>query len=126
MRAMRIVASAICLILLSGAASPRLTVIDGDTLRLGRERLRIENLDAPDIGAHARCDLERARGNAARAYAQRLVSRTIWFEIVPTGRRDRYGRLVVRVLFDGQDFGNAMIEAGHGRAWRGRSSDWCG
>jgi micrococcal nuclease len=125
MKAKRICVLGLSLLLLAGAGQPRLLVIDGDTLRLGAERLRIENLDAPDIGSHARCALENRRGTAARAYAQRLVGQASRFEVLPAGRRDRYGRLVARVRLDGQDFGEAMIRAGHGRPWRGRSSDWC-
>lgn len=101
-----------------------LRVIDGDTFRAGRERLRIENLDAPDIGDHAKCALEAQRGARSAAYARELVDRgpvTIW----PIGRRDRYGRELVRVSIGSKDFATLMIAAGLGRPWRGRSSDWC-
>lgn len=93
-------------------------VIDGDTLVFGNEHVRIVNLDAPDIGSHARCALERERGLAARGYA-RAVS------MGERQGRDRYGRTLARVRVDGRDFGQAMIAAGHGRPWRGRSSNWC-
>lgn len=102
-----------------------LRVIDGDTVRYGRLRLRIENLDAPDIGDHARCALEAQRGRASKAYAEGLL-RGRQVQIQPAGRTDRYGRELVRLSIGGRDFGQSMISAGHGRPWRGRSSDWCG
>lgn len=106
------------------ASEQSLRVIDGDTLRAGRERLRIENLDAPDIGSHAKCALEARRGSRSAAYAQKLISRGP-ISIRPIGRRDRYGRKLVRAYVGGKDFARLMIAAGHGRPWRGRSSNWC-
>ena len=110
------------------AAPDRLRVVDGDTLARGSVRLRVLNLDAPDIGNHARCTLERKRGEEARRYAVQLLrsARSGAVVVTPSGRVDRYGRALVWVSISGQDFAALMIAAGHGRPWRGRSSDWCG
>lgn len=123
----RITAAALSFVLMIGAAHAgdrALRVIDGDTFRVGRERLRIENLDAPDIADHAKCALEAQRGARAAAYARKLVDRGP-VTIRPIGRRDRYGRELVRVSIGNKDFATLMIQAGVGRPWRGRSSDWC-
>ena len=107
------------------AASPdRLRVVDGDTLARGSVRLRVLALDAPDIGSHARCNAERLRGEAARRYALHLI-RSASVDVIPSGRVDRYRRPLVSVTVGGQDFAALMIAAGHGRPWRGRSSNWC-
>ncbi len=116
-------ALAVALLLAASTSAPY--VIDGDTLAFGREHVRIANLDAPDIGSHARCALERQRGQAARRYARALVREAQDIAVVGRQGEDRYGRTLARVQLDGRDFGRLMIAAGHGRPWRGRSSDWC-
>lgn len=113
----------VALLLLASSSSPY--VIDGDTLAFGRERVRIANLDAPDVGSHAHCDLEQRRGEAARAFARSVIRRASVVRVVDRQGLDRYGRTLARVLVDNDDFGRVMIAAGHGRPWRGRSSDWC-
>lgn len=116
-------AVALALLLVAASSSPR--VIDGDTLAFGRERVRIANLDAPDVGSHAHCALEQRRGEAARAFARAVIDRAAVVQVVDRQGIDRYGRTLARVLVDDRDFGRVMIAAGHGRPWRGRSSDWC-
>jgi len=39
--------------------TPPAIVIDGDTIRLGAERIRILNIDAPETEGRARCNAER-------------------------------------------------------------------
>jgi micrococcal nuclease len=113
---------AVALVLVS-STSPY--VVDGDTLAFGRERVRIANLDAPDVGIHARCALEQRRGEGAKSYAQGLIRNASLIEIVHRNGLDRFGRTLARVQVDGRDFAGLMIAAGYGRPWRGRSSDWC-
>ena len=105
-------------------AADRLRVVDGDTLARGSVRFRVVNLDAPDIGTHAHCQRERERGQASKRYAVQLVRSGV-VTLSPVGRVDRFGRPLVWVSISGQDFAALMIAAGHGRPWRGRSSDWC-
>lgn len=107
--------------------SDRLRVVDGDTLARGSVRLRLLDLDAPELGQRARCADERRRGEAARRYAVQLLRSAppSAVVVVPSGRSDRYRRPLVRVTIAGQDFASAMITAGHARPWRGRSSNWC-
>ena len=103
-------------------------VIDGDTLAIGAERVRVRGLDAPEVGGRAACPLEAERGAAAAEAAAGLLSRAERVEVESAGR-DRYGRLVGEVaLCDAgrcQDFAAAMIAAGHGARWRGRKREWC-
>lgn len=114
------------LLCLSAASYPHgLRVVDGDTLARGDVRLRLVNLDAPELGNRARCDAERRRGEGSRDYARALIASASSVVVHPSGRVDRYKRPLVRVSVDGRDFAALMIAAGHGRPWRGRSSDWC-
>ena len=117
-------AAIVVLIALCGAR-PAIWVIDGDTVDVRGERVRVANLDAPDVGRHARCALEEQRGQAAKAYAIELVRSGEVIGLTDRQGRDRYGRSLARITVDGADFAGLMIAAGHGRPWQGRSSDWC-
>lgn len=99
-------------------------VVDADTLARDEVRLRLVNLDAPDLGSHARSDAERARGEVARDYARALLASANRVTVRPSGRIDRYNRPLVWVDVDGRDYAALMIAAGHGHPWRGRTSDW--
>ncbi len=41
------------------------------------------------------------------------------------GQRDRYGRLLVRLIVNGEDAACILIKEGYARPWRGRREDWC-
>ncbi len=99
--------------------------IDGDTLRDGSERYRIANLDAPELSPRARCGAEAELALRARAAAERMLAQARRVTAEPVGRRDVYGRVVAYVQVDGADLGEALIEAGLARPWRGRASDFC-
>lgn len=73
-------------------------VVDGDTLVIARERIRIQNLNAPE--------LDQPGGQAAKARMEALTrGKTVHCD----GKaRDRYGRLVARCDVDGNDLGRAM------------------
>lgn len=113
------------LILAAGLVLAEPVAIDGDTVRDGGERYRVANLDAPEVGSHARCPEEQAAGEAARAEAAELIERARRVEAHPTGRRDRYGRVVAYIEIDGVDLGARLIERGLARPWYGRSSNYC-
>ncbi len=100
-------------------------VIDGDTIDIRGTRVRVANLDAPDIGSHAKCATEAKLGQESKRYAIQLIRGAKRVEIVNPERLDRYGRTVAHVSIDGRDFGETMLRAGQARPWRGRSSDWC-
>ncbi len=64
-------------------------------------------------------------GEAARRAVVRMVANADRVEAIPTGRRDRYGRVVARIELDGRDLGEALIAQRLARPWRGRSSNFC-
>lgn len=94
-----------------GAASAAVSVVDGDTLRLGSERIRLHGIDAPE--SQQRCADGWHAGDAARRALAGLVSgRAPRCEKVTT---DRYGRTVAICRVDGEDIGAAMVR--RGLAW---------
>lgn len=92
-------------------------VVDGDTLVIGRRRIRIAGIDAPELGqlcgrepASERCG-QRAR-EALRAL---LADRTVTCRV--TGR-DRWGRGLAACEVGGLDIGAALVRAGWAVGYR--------
>ena len=113
----------------ANAAEPLIVAVDGDTIHVDDERIRIVGLDAPET-YQARCESERQRGHRATAHLRRLLAGGT---ITIRGQgRDRYGRTLARVFVDGRDVAGLMIRAGHAARYtcpRGRCPrriDWCG
>ena len=100
-------------------------VHDGDTIRIGGERIRIIGLDTPEIGSRARCAAEQQGAVAARAELERML-----FRAEVTIRRDgtdRYGRTLAYVYADGKNVARALISAGLARPYQGGyRKGWCG
>ncbi|HWA00749.1 MAG TPA: thermonuclease family protein [Caulobacterales bacterium] len=113
------------MILGAGLLLAQPVVIDGDTLRAGQERYRVENIDAPERGRRAQCLEERALAEASRAYVMEWVAHAGRVEAIPSGRRDRYNRIVARVEIDGIDLGERLIRVGLAQPWRGRKANYC-
>ena len=57
----------------ASAAEPLIVAVDGDTIHVDDERIRIVGLDAPET-YQARCDSERQRGHQATAHLRRLLA----------------------------------------------------
>lgn len=98
-------------------------VHDGDSIRCGAERVRIVNIDAPELagspkcqgrrGAAAWCDF--AAGEKARIALADLVRRGP-VKIQRQGL-DQYGRTLARVTVNGIDAGEWLIRRGLARRW---------
>jgi len=103
------------------AVGGRARVSDGDSFRLGDDRIRLIGLDAPELdqtcsdanGRDWACGREASRRMAA-LLAQGPV------ECAPEGH-DRYGRLLASCTVAGTDLGRTMVEEGlaiaSGRYW---------
>ena len=70
--------------------------IDGDTYVCHGERVRVENIDAPEL--HGRCANEFDAARAARLFAQHALDGALLVEIKIHERRprDRYGDRTAR------------------------------
>ncbi len=111
----------------SSTVSPNLAgparVIDGDTLEIDGERIRLHGVDAFErnqtCGAGAStwyCGLA-----GTDALTRRLDGRTVSCEPLNT---DRYGRTVARCRTGGEDIGAWMVERGMALAYRQYSLDY--
>lgn len=106
----------------SGLIGPA-RVIDGDTLEINGERIRLHGVDAFErdqtCGAGAStwyCGLA-----GTDALTRRLDGRTVSCEPLDT---DRYGRTVARCRTGGEDIGAWMVERGMALAYRQYSLDY--
>jgi endonuclease YncB( thermonuclease family) len=87
-------------------------VVDGDTLRLGGERVRLLGIDAPER-AQTCTDASGAPwpcGEAARRYLEGLLEAGD-IACQPQGR-DRYGRLLAHCRQGGDDLSRQVVRAG--------------
>ena len=113
----------------AGASSTELTtsaavrVIDGDTFDYAGDRIRIADIDTPEV--RGRCPEERAQAALATRRLRALLAAGP-FELVRSGRdEDRYGRKLRVVVRDGRSIGDMLVAEGLARTWTGRREPWC-
>jgi micrococcal nuclease len=100
-------------------------VVDGDTFYLGREAIRIADIDAPETHP-ARCSREAELGEMATMRLREILN-TRPFELQPYERdTDNYGRKLRVVAQNGYSVGGMLVSEGLARTWTGRRRPWCG
>ncbi|MBA3576384.1 MAG: thermonuclease family protein [Sphingomonas sp.] len=99
-------------------------VVDGDTIWLAGQNIRIADIDAPETHEPS-CVAEKRLGDRATRRLHQLVSGgTISLEGI--GRdQDRYGRKLRRVLVDGANVGDTLVDEGLARWYEGGRRSWC-
>ena len=94
------------------------SVIDGDTLEIHGQRIRLNGIDAPE----SRQPCERPDGSDYRCGQLAAFALTDWIGrstviCAPTGR-DRYRRVLATCFAREQDIGQWMVRQGHALAFR--------
>ena len=108
-----------------GSGGP-VRVVDGDTFDYAGARIRIADIDTPEI--HGRCPYETALAARATRRLRGLLAEGE-FELHPlsSGRdRDRFGRELRIVTRNGRSLGDVLVAEGLARTWSGRREPWCG
>lgn len=77
--------------------------VDGDTIRVGGERIRLRGIDTPEMSE--------LQGHAAKQRLEQLL-RSGSIRIVPRGR-DVYNRLLADVYVDNQNVAETLIAEGY-------------
>ncbi|MFN2100893.1 thermonuclease family protein [Altererythrobacter sp. MF3-039] len=95
-------------------------MVDGDTIWLAGEKIRLADIDAPEINGD--CPYERDLALAARDRLSQLLSGPI--TLYRQGK-DRYGRTLAVVVVDGYSVGDQLVAEGLARTWTGRREPWC-
>jgi micrococcal nuclease len=100
-------------------------VVDGDTIRYGGVRIRLADIDAPEI-SDPKCASEAALGDRATQRLLQLLNAGP-FQIVRAGGRDedKYGRKLRIIVRDGRSVADALVSEGLARRWDGARRSWC-
>ena len=96
-------------------------VHDGDTVWFEGEKIRIADIDTPEL--NGACAYERALGIRSRDRLVQLLNAGA-FEIARDGE-DRYGRTLATLHRSGHSIGTQLVKEGLARTWSGRREPWC-
>ncbi|QJX10014.1 thermonuclease family protein [Rhizobium brockwellii] len=99
-------------------------VVDGDTFWFRGEKIRIADIDTPELSP-PKCERERKRGLAAK---QRLLdilnSGPLSFKTTARDE-DRFGRKLRIVYRERRSVGDILVAEGLARKWEGSRRSWC-
>lgn len=87
------------------------TVTDGDTIRCGKERIRLLGIDAPELPGHCREGRRRAPGDpyAATTSLRKAIAGSVHIKRLST---DHYGRTIAAVSNDDGDLSCMQLRKG--------------
>ena len=98
-------------------------ITDGDTFRYHGQKIRIADIDTPEV--NGRCAYESELAARATARMEELLTAGP-FEMHAVERdEDRYGRKLRVVTRDGASLGEQLVAEGLARTWTGRREPWC-
>jgi endonuclease YncB( thermonuclease family) len=102
----------------------RVTVIDGDTLEMHGQRIRLHGIDAPESGQSC-ADKKGATYRCGQISANQMASyvrgKTVNCNVTD---RDRYGRLVAACYVNGENINERLVFEGWALAYRQYSRDY--
>ena len=109
-----------------GSGSRITCIVDGDTIWYRGEKIRIADIDTPEVGDPG-CANERSMGNRATNRMQVLLNEGSFTLTRPadTPNRDQYDRLLRVVKRDGESVGATLVREGLAEEWGGRRIAWC-
>ncbi|MCM2458858.1 thermonuclease family protein [Rhizobium sp. CG4] len=100
-------------------------VVDGDTLWHEGIKIRVADIDAPEVGS-PKCSYEAALGAKATSRLLQLVNMGPFQMQSWQGRdQDKYGRKLRVLVRDGRTLGDILVSEGLARTWSGRREPWC-
>jgi len=103
----------------------QLTVVDGDTVNLAGQSIRLVGFDTPET-YRAECASERRLGDAATDRLRDLLARASSAQLAYLPHRDQYGRDLARLMLDGRDVADIMVGEGFARRYSGgQRRSWC-
>lgn len=109
---------------LCGNGARRSCVVDGDTFWLDGVKIRIADINTPEISDPS-CAAEAQLGRQAAHRLSQILS-SGGFSLAAADRdEDRYGRKLRVVMRDGQSIGDTLIAEGLAHRWEGRRLNWC-
>ncbi len=107
-----------------GAGRRTNCVVDGDTFWFRGEKIRIADIDAPEVSP-PRCQREAVLGEAATRRLQALLNAGPFTLVAGARDQDQYGRKLRNVSRGGRSIGDVLIVEGLARRWGGARQSWC-
>lgn len=99
-------------------------VVDGDTFWLDGTKIRIADINTPEVSS-PQCEAEAVLGRQASRRLAEILSGGA-FDLRAADRdEDQYGRKLRIVERDGQSVGLILVAEGLAHEWRGRRESWC-
>lgn len=100
-------------------------VIDGDTIHYHGTKVRLTDINAPEI-SEPQCDYELDLGEKARDRLLQLLNEGR-FSLIPPPDRDEdvYGRKLRAITRGGHSLGLVLVAEGLAERWVGFRRDWC-
>ena len=100
-------------------------VVDGDTIWVAGQNVRIADIDAPETHDF-RCPEEKALGDRATRRLHQLVNGgAVSLRPIRDRDADGYGRKLRLVLVDGKSVGDTLVGEGLARYYNGGKRPWC-
>jgi endonuclease YncB( thermonuclease family) len=99
-------------------------VVDGDTFWFQGEKIRIADIDSPELSP-PRCEEERLKGEGAKARLLTLLNAGK-FSLSAARATSKYGRKLRTVTRAGHSLRDTLIDEGLARHWDGARHGWCG
>jgi endonuclease YncB( thermonuclease family) len=99
------------------------TVVDGDTIVVAGERIRLEGIDAPEL--RQTCTAYGQQWTCGRTSAEWLQEHLNGRNVECVGHaRDRYGRLLAVCYVDGESINERIVREGWALDYRKYSTDY--
>jgi endonuclease YncB( thermonuclease family) len=109
-----------------GSVTGRASVIDGDTIEIHGQRIRLDGIDAPESGQLCQ-DAAGKDYRCGQKAAKHLDGLIGWSTVSCAGTdHDRYQRLIARCQVGEVDLGAEMVRAGWALAYRRYSARYVG
>jgi len=108
----------------------KVRVYDGDTFyaeyldigwgaSINKPKFRIARIDTPEKGWRAKTDRERELALLAKDMLKKMLEESEEVLVYSDLGRGKYGRLLIEVVCDGKNAGDALIDAGLARRYDG-------
>ncbi|MBY2973110.1 thermonuclease family protein [Rhizobium leguminosarum] len=99
-------------------------VVDGDTFWFRGEKIRIADIDTPELSP-PRCQRERELGLAAKNRLLDILNSGPLLFKTTAREEDRFGRKLRIVYRDRHSVGDMLVAIGLARKWQGSRRSWC-
>jgi endonuclease YncB( thermonuclease family) len=96
-------------------------VVDGDTLWLAGEKIRIADIDAPEMNGRCSAEIQRAILSQERLL---VLLNAKPFKLHREGT-DRFGRTLAIVVNAEGSIGDQLVREGLARTWSEHREPWC-